>query len=209
MKRVNLFLILLIASITALIAATIIGFSLFSQTNQTNPYNWMSQMWGSGSSYGNGYGGMGGGMMGNTPTPTTTTTTSSMLPYYGVLFAVLIAVAVIGVIGVSYYLVYPQIRMGTTIAAPATLTQTSSATNGASAYESVSKTLTEDERKIITVLQTHNGKYLQKYIKAETELSRLQTHRILARLADRGIVSLEKTGNTNQVVLADWLNQKQ
>jgi hypothetical protein len=32
-----------------------------------------------------------------------------MLPYYGVLFAVLIAVAVIGVVGVSYYLVYPQI----------------------------------------------------------------------------------------------------
>jgi uncharacterized membrane protein len=55
----------------------------------------------------------------------------------------------------------------------------------------------------------HQGKYLQKYIKAETGLNRLQTHRILARLADRGIVSLEKTGNTNEVKLADWLNQKQ
>lgn len=204
MKRVNLFLILLIAAITALIAATIIGFALFSTTNQTNPYNWMSQMWGGSNGYG--YGNM-GGMMGQTPTPTTAA--SSMLPYYGVLFAVLIAVTIISVIGVSYYLVYPQIRMGTPATAPTSaLTQTLNTTNSVSAYESVSKTLTEDERKIITVLQAHKGKYLQKYIKAETGLSRLQTHRILARLADRGIVSLEKTGNTNQVVLADWLTPK-
>jgi predicted transcriptional regulator len=208
MKRVNLFLTLLITSIAALIAATIIGFALFSQTNQTNPYSWMSQMWGSQNSNGNGYGGMGGGMMGGS-TPTPTTTTSSILPYYGALFAIIIAVAVIGVIGVAYYLVYPQIRMGTSTVQPVATTQTTAAVTGVSAYESVSKTLTEDERKIITVLQNHNGKYLQKYIKAETDLSRLQTHRILARLADRGMVSLEKTGNTNQVVLADWLTQKQ
>jgi predicted transcriptional regulator len=164
----------------------------------------MGQMWGSTSSN-NGH----GGMM-HTPTPTATAS-SSMLPYYGVLFAVIIAVTVVGVIGIAYYLVYPQIRIGTTSALvqPVAATQTTTVNTGISAYESVSKTLTEDERKIITVLQTNNGKYLQKYIKAETGLSRLQTHRILARLADRGMVSLEKTGNTNQVVLADWLTQKQ
>ena len=128
-----------------------------------------------------------------------------MLPYYGILFAVIIAVTIVGIIGVAYYLVYPQIRMGTT---QPTLTLTQPV-NGTTAYESVSKTLTEDERKIITVLQAHEGKYLQKYIKNETGLSRLQTHRIIARLSERGIVNLEKTGNTNQVYLADWLNQKQ
>ena len=52
-----------------------------------------------------------GGMMGQTPTPTATA--NSMLPYYGVFFAVIIAVTIVGVIGVAYYLVYPQIRMGT------------------------------------------------------------------------------------------------
>jgi uncharacterized membrane protein len=82
------------------------------------------------------------------------------------------------------------------------------ATANRNAYESVSKTLTEDERKIIEVLNSHGGKYLQKYIKSETGLSRLKTHRIIARLAERGIVTLEKTGNTNQVYLANWLNQK-
>ena len=76
------------------------------------------------------------------------------------------------------------------------------------AYDSVTKTLTEEERKIINVLNNHNGKYLQKYITNETGLSRLQTHRIIARLAERGIVSLEKTGNTNQVYLANWLTQE-
>ena len=210
MKRVNLFLILLVTAVAALVAATIIGFAVFSTPN--NQYGWMSQMYGgmNSNTNGNGYGGM-GGMMNQTPTPTTTTAASSMLPYYGVLFAVLIAVTIISVIGVSYYLVYPQIRMGPTqTAAPTrTVQPTSTITAGVSAYESVSKTLTDDERKIITVLQAHDGKYLQKYIKTETGLSRLQTHRILARLSDRGIVSLEKTGNTNQVQLADWLNQKQ
>lgn len=198
MKRVNLFLILLITAITALIAATVIGFALFS-TNQQNPYDWMGQMWGNS----NGYGGMGGM---NNPTPTPTTTATSMLPYYGILFAVIIAVTIVGVIGVAYYLVYPQIRMGTA-QQPTALTMAPNVST-ASAYESVSKTLTEDERKIITVLQAHDGKYLQKYIKNETGLSRLQTHRIIARLSERGIVSLEKTGNTNQVYLANWLNPK-
>jgi hypothetical protein len=199
MRRVNLFLILLIASMIALITATIVGFAIFS-ANSNNPYGWMSQMWGGSTTNGNGYGGM-GGMMGQYPTATPTPT-SLMLPYFGALFAVLIGVTVIGVIGVSYYLVYPQIKMGTV--PPAAITsQPASA-----AYESVSKTLTEDERKIVTVLQAHQGKYLQKYIKNETGLSRLQTHRIIARLSERGVVSLEKTGNTNQVYLADWLNQK-
>lgn len=203
MKRVNLFLILLVTAVASLIAATIIGFALFS--TQQNPYGWMSQMY-NGNSNSNSGNGMGNMM---SQTPTTTTTTSSALPYYGVLFAVLIALTIISVIGVSYYLVYPQIKMGPAQPIAVTAQPTSTVSTGVSPYESVSKTLTDDERKIINVLQAHQGKYLQKYIKAETGLSRLQTHRILARLADRGIVSLEKTGNTNQVQLANWLNQKQ
>jgi predicted PurR-regulated permease PerM len=197
MKRVNLFLILLIIAVATLIASTVIGFALFSTTQ--NYYGWMSQMWGNSNT--NGYSGI-GGMMGQTPT--STTNSGTMLPYYGVLFATLIAITIISVIGIAYYLVYPQIRGGMS---QTPVTQ-GPLINSTAAYESVAKTLTEDERKIIQVLQTHNGKYLQKYIKAETGLSRLQTHRILARLSDRDIVRLEKTGNTNQVALADWLNKK-
>src|SRR5690606_33503539 len=109
-----------------------------------------------------------------------------------------------GLLGVTYYLVYPQIRVGNVQPPVASIHPNG---NKVSAYESVTKTLTEDERKVIEVLKAHKGKYLQKYIKNETRLSRLQTHRIIARLAERGIVSLEKTGNTNQVYLANWLSQ--
>lgn len=199
MKRANLFLIILIASITTLIASTAIGFAIFSQPQ--NPANWMSQMWGGS----NNYDGM-GGMMGGT----TTTTSSGLLPFFGVLFAVLIGVTVIGIIGVGYYLLYPQIRVGTVgvIQATQNILAIQPAANGSTAYESVLKTLTEEERKVVKVLNSHQGKYLQKYIRSETGLSRLQTHRIIARLVDRGIVSLEKTGNTNQVYLSSWLQLK-
>jgi len=144
-------------------------------------------------------------MMGQTGT-TVQATYSPLLPYFGVLFAVLIIVTVIGVIGIAYYLLYPQIRIGAANPPQSVASQLS--INKVAAYESVAKTLTDEERRIIQVLNTHEGKYLQKYIRSETGLSRLKTHRIIARLAERGIVSLEKTGNTNQVYLANWLMQK-
>ncbi|HLN88848.1 MAG TPA: hypothetical protein VK253_02170 [Candidatus Binatia bacterium] len=202
MKRVNIFLIILIASIAALIAATAIGFAVFSSAQ--NPYNWMSQMWGGSASSTGGMGGMMGGT-GNVPV-----TTSPALAYFGVLFAVLVSVTIVGVIGIAYYLLYPQIRVGTVgvIQTTQNIAAAQLASNGTSAYESVAKTLTEDERKILQVLNSHDGKYLQKYIRNETGLSRLQTHRIIARLSERGIVSLEKIGNTNQVYLSGWLQQK-
>jgi uncharacterized membrane protein len=73
------------------------------------------------------------------------------------------------------------------------------------AFASVVKTLTHEERRVVEVLAAHQGKYLQKYIRSETGYSRLQTHRIVARLAGRGIVTLKKTGNTNTVSLSNWL----
>ena len=193
-----MFLTILIASIAALIATTAFGFAVFSQAQ--NPANWMSQMWGGSSNSG----GM-GGMMGQPAT----TASSGLLTYFGVLFAVLIGVTVMGIVGVGYYLLYPQIRVGTVGVVQTTqnIAATQPAANGSTAYESVAKTLTVEERKVVEVLKSHQGKYLQKYIRNETGLSRLQTHRIIARLAERGIVSLEKIGNTNQVYLSSWLQQ--
>jgi uncharacterized membrane protein len=68
--------------------------------------------------------------------------------------------------------------------------------------------LKPDEKKVLEVLIANDGKYLQKYIRKEAGLSRLKVHRILSRLAERGMVSLKKSGNTNEVVLADWLKPK-
>jgi uncharacterized membrane protein len=136
----------------------------------------------------------------------TTATANAWLPTFGIIFAVIIVLVVASIVGVAYYLLYPQMRIGIAQTTP-TVASYPAVSNG-NAYESVAKTLTEEERKIVEVLNAHNGVYLQKYIKSETGLSRLKTHRVIARLADRGIVSLQKVGNTNQVFLANWLNQK-
>jgi uncharacterized membrane protein len=93
---------------------------------------------------------------------------------------------VVSIIGLAYYIVYPQIRVGAIFPASYSALENS---NGPTAYESIAKTLTSEERKVINVLTAHNGKYLQKYIKNETGLSRLKTHRLLARLSERDIVS--------------------
>jgi uncharacterized membrane protein len=191
MRRVNLFLISLLISVIALLVTIIIGFNVpYSNTGQFG--NWM-----------------GGGMMGQTTTTIATSTATA--GYFWTIVATLSAWAVISIAGLAYYLAYPQIKMGSVKTASfvpqqANVTSTNSSV---SAFESIEKTLTEDERKVINTLNLHQGKYLQKYITKEADLSKLKTHRIVTRLAKRGIVTLEKTGNTNTVTLAEWLKKKE
>ena len=74
-----------------------------------------------------------------------------------------------------------------------------------SALDAVLRVLNDDERKVIEILVAEEGTMLQKDIRWKTGLSRVKTHRILFRLAKRGIVSAEKYYNTNKITLADWL----
>jgi hypothetical protein len=193
MRRTNTFLIILIISLASLIALTVIGFSIFAAGSQY-PSSWMSDMWGH----------MGGGMMGGTPT----TAQNPALPYFGVAFVVLIGVTIVGVAGLAYFLAFPEIRTGVAPVICETAVQAEQAQQSqCTPLESVVKTLTDEERRIIEVLNAHDGKYLQKYIRKEAGFSRLKTHRIIARFAERGLVTLEKAGNTNQVSLASWLKK--
>ena len=194
-RRTNLFLILTVASLASLIVVIAAGYFVLSATSSPYPSNWMGQM---------------GSMMDGTAATQAQTNTAA--PYFGVALVVLVGVAVVGIGGLVYFFAFPEIRNRPIVAPPTfqTTAAVAPATNGktgepVSPYESVLKTLTGDERKVIKVLKSHDGKYLQKYIRNETGLSRLQTHRIVARLAERGVVSLEKTGNTNTVSLANWL----
>jgi uncharacterized membrane protein len=79
---------------------------------------------------------------------------------------------------------------------------------GESALGAVLRVLNEDERKVIETLVAGGGMMLQKDIRWKTGLSRVKTHRILHRLAKRGIVSAEKYYNTNKITLADWLTRE-
>ena len=197
MRKIGVFLVILIASLASLIVLIVAGFYVFTAASQS-PSSWVGEMWGHM-----------GGMMGQSGV-SQPSVQNPILPYFGVLFVVLIGVAIVGVGGLAYFLAFPEIK---TVAAPKAAESIVQSSVGqppqsiVTPYASVVKTLTGEERKVIEVLAAHDGKYLQKYIRRETGLSRLKTHRIVARLAERGIVSLEKTGNTNQVFLANWLKQ--
>ena len=155
----------------------------------------------------NGWSGMMSSMMdGNwsqSSTVQTPTTQNTILPLIG--FVALIGAALTGSGGAVYYFKVPKNRT-TTLMAESTVNNLSQ--NAVTPIESVYKTLSNEERKVLEILTSHDGKYLQKYIRAETGLSRLKTHRIVSRLTERGIVTLEKSGNTNEVHLSGWLQNK-
>ena len=191
-----MFLLLTVVSLVSLIAVVIAGYYVLAATASPYPNDWMGQMMG------------GGGMMGGN-NGTQVQVQNNAVPYFGLAFVVLVAVAVVGIGGLVYFVVFPEIRITHSLTQPVFNVDSAGTVEVPAVvttpYGSVLKTLNEDERKVVEVLKAHEGKYLQKYIRKEAGLSRLQTHRVVARLAERGIVTLEKTGNTNTVLLANWL----
>ena len=117
-----------------------------------------------------------------------------------VLFSSLLFLSTVlaSVVGVIYFLVLPEIKSSYASA---------SAGNGKENTAMVLKTLKPEERSVVNVLDVHGGGYLQKYVRREVGLSRLKTHRVVAALSERGIVQVEKYGNTNQVTLVKWFHE--
>lgn len=76
---------------------------------------------------------------------------------------------------------------------------------GESVVDAVLRVLKDDEKKVIETLVAEGGTMLQKDIRWKTGFSRVKTHRVLYRLAERGIVTAEKHYNTNRITLAEWL----
>jgi hypothetical protein len=151
--------------------------------------------------------------------------------YLWIIPVILVAVVATVVVGISFYLVYPELKyirskgscnQHTPSPNVNLAPQTSKVPDAESKMGTPSvpqpviptaaqncdvllKTMTPEEQKVLNVLMNHKGKYLQKYISKEAELSRLKTHRIIARFTERGIVSVKEFGNTNEVLLADWV----
>jgi hypothetical protein len=113
---------------------------------------------------------------------------------------------VVGVLGLVYYLAYPEIKIARPEQAIAAVAQ-SSRPDVKESWETVIRTSKPEERKVLEVLATHDGTHLQKLIVKETGLSKLKTHRILSRFVERGIVTAVKKGNTNEITLMPWLEQ--
>jgi len=112
------------------------------------------------------------------------------IPLSSLLFLSIVLVSMVGII---YFLVLPEMKNYV-------------AGNGKDTISVVLRTLKPEERNVVNVLYAHQGTYLQKFITKETGLSRLKTHRVVAALSERGIVHVERRGNTNEVTLVKWFH---
>ena len=119
-----------------------------------------------------------------------------------VILAALLVVVAVGAIGAGYYAAVPEIK---TSVGRARSPVSEDKPEPALSWGVLVKTSKPDERRILEVLASHEGKYLQKFVVKEAGLSRLKTHRIVSRFAERGVISVEKKGNTNEITLAPWL----
>ena len=138
--------------------------------------------------------------------PRCSTSQNSILPLVGLV--TLIGAALTGAGGAAYFFIgrsKTAPSQGPFTINPVSTAINSLPTNIETPIDTISKTLTVDERKVVDVLTSHNGQYLQKYIRNETGLSRLKIHRTVTRLAERGIVTVEQSGNTNRWYLSSWL----
>ncbi len=77
-----------------------------------------------------------------------------------------------------------------------------------SRIETALRFLDADERKVAELLLEANGTMLQKDISWKTGFSRVKTHRVLARLIRRGLVSAEKYYSTNRIFLSESLSER-
>lgn len=216
MRRIQLFIIVLVVTIIVLLTLAFVSWYLATSSPAYYGSSWMKQMWsGTGSTANNG--GM-GGMMGNGNNTTASTSYLWLIP---VLLGVVVGIAVIGV---AFYFAYPELKyikgscnpnvskMEVGTPAVSQPTETTNTSNNNMNLQNVSnncdvllKTMTPEEKKVLNVLVAHKGKYLQKYVSKEVGLSRLKTHRIVARFAQRGIVTVKEFGNTNEIVVSDWI----
>jgi hypothetical protein len=213
MRRIHLFLFALVVTLAVLLTLALVSWYFAVSSPNYYDNSWMNQMWGGSSNYG----GMGGMMGGGT------TASTSSLWIIPLVLGIAVAVAIIGVV---FYLAFPELkyirgkttcnpvmanaRVQTQVVNPAVeasspATISSNAPKVANSCDVLLKTMTPEEQKVLSVLVAHNGKYLQKYVAKESGLSRLKTHRIVARFAERGIVNVKQFGNTNEIVVSDWV----
>lgn len=119
---------------------------------------------------------------------------------------VLAGIVVTSVLGLVYYSAYPQIRLSSPTQAMPQPVQTTTE-NSRVSWSMLLRTSKPEEKKVLEVLVAHKGAYLQKFIVKESGLSKLRTHRIISRFVERGIVTAVRSGNTNEIRLADWLKE--
>jgi uncharacterized membrane protein len=98
-------------------------------------------------------------------------------------------VSVIGIVGfTAYYVAFPEIKSTHQVAT-------------SESYDVALRFLKEDEKRVVEALRNSKNELLQKDIVKQMGLSKIKTHRVIARLAERGIVLAQREGRTNRVKL--------
>ncbi len=140
---------------------------------------------------------MNGGMMGST------------FGGYMIWPSTLVLSGIVLILVIVYVLAYPTIEYTPTPdemkLSASHVTQTHSSKLEPDALEVVMRVLKADEKAALEVLRSAGGKCLQKDITYKTGLSKLRTHRVVARLAERGVIQVRRIGKTNEITVPAWL----
>ena len=191
MHKTIIFGILLVASIIGLVGSIYILESLY-QSQSSNSYmsDMMSRM----------MGGEGINLSEQMP----------IISYMWIIPLAILGLVLVGTMGVIYFFVFPEIKKSNQPIEPIVNIELSDPTSlfGDKNFSALLKTLKPDEMIVFNVLASHGGKYLQKHISKEANLSRLKTHRVVARLSERNIVVVRPFGNTNEISISDWITSE-
>lgn len=113
------------------------------------------------------------------------------------------------VVVVGYLIAFPAIRYSQAPEADERfVSETASVKGGERDVDSldiVMRVLKPDERAALEVLRNSAGVCMQKDIAYKAGLSKLKTHRVVARLAERGVIQVRKVGKTNEITVPAWL----
>jgi len=110
------------------------------------------------------------------------------------------------VIAIAYVILFPSIRYSTETEPKE---ETSTPTASLDPMNIVMRVAKPDERAALGILRDSGGICLQKDITYKTGLSKLKIHRIVARLAERGIIQVRKVGKTNEIRVPAWLGARE
>ena len=115
----------------------------------------------------------------------------------------LTASTIVAIAAIAYVIAFPTIRYATPGQEEASLIPS----NVPNAVDVVMRVSKPDERAVLEVLRKSGGVCLQKDIVYQTRFSKVKIHRIIARLAGRGVVVVEKSGKTNEISVPRWLRE--
>jgi len=71
--------------------------------------------------------------------------------------------------------------------------------------DAVLRLLKDDERKLVEALAKSGGVAYQRDLQYAIGFSKVKTHRVIARLAERRLVEVTPAGKTNQIRIPTWL----